>query len=262
MVVKANAKAYLFNIVCRHSGRRRLRDLPALLPQVADGFLAKRARPRSNQILSRLSAIDLALLEPHFKTVDLPVRLLLESTNNAIKHVYFIDSGVVSVVANGMRKRSIEVGLIGSEGMTGFALVMGSDRAANESFVQIAGSARQIGAARLRRAIASSVTLHRAFLHYGNSFMNQTTRTALANGRSRIEERLARWLLMAHDRVDGDEMLLTHDFLSTMLGVRRAGVTEALGALQDAGLVRSNRGMISVLDRAGLERSTDGTYLP
>ena len=81
-------------------------------------------------------------------------------------------------------------------------------------------------------------------------------RTALANGRSRIEERLARWLLMAHDRIDGDQMRLTHEFLSAMLGVRRAGVTEALGALQDAGLVRSHRGVISILDRAGLERDS------
>ena len=224
--------------------------------------LAKAARASSNQILSHLAAADLGLLEPHLKTVDLPVRLQVESRNKTIKHVYFIDSGVVSVVANGSGTRSIEVGLIGSEGMTGFALIMGETCAANESYVQMAGSGRRIGATHLRHAIDSSVTLHRAFLHYGNSFANQTMRTALANGRSGIEERLARWLLMAHDRVDGDELGLTHEFLSIMLGVRRAGVTEALGALQDAGLVRSNRGFISILDRAGLEESTDGTYLP
>jgi CRP-like cAMP-binding protein len=224
--------------------------------------MAKVARARSNLILSHLSATDFTLLEPHLKAVDMPVRLQLESRNKSIKHVYFIDTGVVSVVANGLGTRSIEVGLIGSEGMTGFALIMGADRAANESLVQIAGSGRRIGATNLRHAINRSVSLHRAFLRYGNSFANQTSRTALANGRSNIEERLARWLLMAHDRVDGDEVHLTHEFLSTMLGVRRAGVTGALGTLQDAGLVRSNRGFISILDRAGLEDSTDGTYLP
>jgi len=224
--------------------------------------LAKTARARSNQILSHLAAADFTLLEPHLKPVDLPIRLQLENHDKLIKHVYFVDSGVVSVVANGLGKRSIEVGLIGSEGMTGFALIMGADRAANESFVQIAGSARRIKAADLRHAIERSTRLHRAFLEYGNTFAIQTTRTALANGRSKIEERLARWLLMAHDRVDGDEMLLTHEFLSTMLGVRRAGVTVALGVLQDAGLVGSSRGMISILDRAGLEASSDGTYRP
>ena len=225
------------------------------------GLLAKAARLKSNSILSHLSAIDLSLLEPHLKFVDLPTRFQIETCNKAIKHAYFIDSGVVSVVANGMGDRSIEVGLIGSEGMTGFALIMGDSRAANESFVQIAGCGRRIPAADLRHAMDRSVSLHRAFLHYGNSFAIQTSRTALANGRSRIEERLARWLLMAHDRIDGDEINLTHEFLSTMLGVRRAGVTEALSALQDAGLVRSHRGVILILDRAGLEDSTDGTYL-
>ena len=224
--------------------------------------MAKTARARSNQILSHLAAADFTLLEPHLRPVDLPLRFQLENHDKLIKYVYFVDSGVVSVVANGLGTRSIEVGLIGSEGMTGFALIMGADRAANESFVQIAGSARRIKAAHLRHAIERSTRLHRAFLEYGNTFAIQTTRTALANGRSKIEERLARWLLMAHDRVDGDEMLLTHEFLSTMLGVRHAGVTVALGVLQDAGLVGSSRGMISILDRAGLEASSDGTYRP
>ena len=222
--------------------------------------MAKTTRTTSNQILSRLSDVDFGLLKPHLKEVDLPVRLELEGYNKKIPFVYFVESGVVSVVANGIGERSIEVGMIGPEGMTGLALVMGVDRAANRSFVQIAGSGQQIRATNVRLAISQSTTLHRAFLGYVNQFMIQTARTALANGRSKIEERLARWLLMAHDRVEGDEMLLTHEFLSTMLGVRRAGVTEALNILAAAGLVRSERGVIAILDRAGLEHSSDGTY--
>jgi len=219
-----------------------------------------RTRPTFNKILATLAPSDFGLLEPHLKTVDLPVRFRVEDRGAPIDHVYFVESGVVSVVANGLGKREIEVGIIGFEGMTGLSVIMGEANAANESFVQIAGSGQRISARRLRAAIGQSATLHREFLRYAHQFMIQTARTALANGRSKIEERLARWLLMAHDRIDGDEMLLTHEFLSTMLGVRRAGVTEALSLLQDAGLVRSRRGKIAILDRAGLEASSDGTY--
>jgi CRP-like cAMP-binding protein len=219
-----------------------------------------RTRPTFNKILATLAPSDFGLLEPHLKTVDLPVRFRVEVRGAPIDHVYFVESGVVSVVANGLGKREIEVGIIGFEGMTGLSVIMGEANAANESFVQIAGSGQRISARRLRAAIGQSATLHREFLRYAHQLMIQTARTALANGRSKIEERLARWLLMAHDRIDGDEMLLTHEFLSTMLGVRRAGVTEALSLLQDAGLVRSRRGKIAILDRAGLEASSDGTY--
>jgi CRP-like cAMP-binding protein len=220
------------------------------------------ATPRAtcNHILSNLSASDFGLLESHLKSVDLPLRLLLEDRGKPIRHVYFVERGIVSVVANGQSKRTIEVGIIGPEGMTGFALVMGAQRAANQSYVQMSGAAQRIKATDLRLAIEQSVTLHRAFLNFCNSFANQTAQTALANGRSKIEERLARWLLMAHDRIDGDEMVLTHEFLSTMLGVRRAGVTEALNVLKRAGLVGLGQGVIAILDRAGLEKSSDGTY--
>jgi CRP-like cAMP-binding protein len=219
-------------------------------------------RATSNKILTGLSASDFALLKPHLRPVALPLRFEIEDFNKPIKHIYFVEHGVVSVVANGLGKRRIEVGIIGPEGMTGFAIIMGAHRAAHQTFVQIAGSGQRIATADLRAAIDESVTLHRAFLLYGNSFAIQTARTALANGRSKIEERLARWLLMAHDRVDSDDVLLTHELLSVMLGVRRPGVTVALNRLQDAGLVHSSRGIISILDRAGLEARSDGTYLP
>jgi CRP-like cAMP-binding protein len=220
------------------------------------------ARTSSNQILARLSASDFGLLEPHLTTIDLPISFLLENYNKSVKYVYFVDRGIVSIVANGLGKRSIEVGIIGFEGMTGMSIIMGGDRAANKAFVQIAGSGQRIATDKLRHAIRNSITLHHAFLRYGHTFMAQTAQTALANGRSKIEERLARWLLMAHDRVEGDEMLLTHEFLSIMLGVHRPGVTAALKVRQTAGLVSSKRGKISILNRAGLEASSDGTYRP
>src|ERR1700704_4715034 len=175
---------------------------------------------RTNWILADLSRKDMALLEPHLTPVDLPLRKQLATRNKRIGQVYFVDTGFASVVANGT-DRPIEVGLIGREGMTGLGVVMGDDRSAHETFIQAAGSGQRISAANLRRADEKSATLHRALMRYAHSFLIQVTHTALANGRSKIEERLARWLLMAEDRLDGNELPLTHEFLGMMLGTQR-----------------------------------------
>jgi CRP-like cAMP-binding protein len=216
----------------------------------------------SNRILSRLSREDFGLLEPHLEVTDLPFRECLENRSKPISHVYFIESGLASVVANGVGDQGMEVGLIGREGMTGLAVVMAADRTPHATFMQLDGGGRRIRADDLRQAMARSASLHRCFLRYGHAFTLQIARTAIANGRSKIEERLARWLLMAHDRIDGDELALTHEFLAQMLGVRRPGVTIALNQLETHGLIRTNRGVISIVDRKGLEASSNGAYKP
>jgi CRP-like cAMP-binding protein len=215
----------------------------------------------SNRILSRLSRQDFALLEPHLEPVDLPVRKPLEARGKRIEQVYFIESGFASVVANGTSKPSIEVGIIGREGMTGLAIVLGSDRAQHATYIQAAGKGLRISAARLREADERSNTLHRAILRFAHSFLAQTTTTALANGRSKIEERLARWLLMADDRIDSKELPLTHEFLGLMLGTHRPGVTIALQALEKAGLITTRRSHITIVDRKRLEKSANGAYV-
>jgi DNA-binding transcriptional regulator YhcF (GntR family) len=145
--------------------------------------------------------------------------------------------------------------------MTGPSVVMGnSDRVPHETYMQVAGRGQRMSAELLRKAIGASVPLHHVLLRYVYSFMTQTTQTALANGRSKIEERLARWLLMAHDRVDGDRLPLTHEFLAVMLGVRRSGVTVALQELERKGLLEHRRSVIAIVDREGLEHSSNGTY--
>jgi CRP-like cAMP-binding protein len=214
-----------------------------------------------NRILSRLSRQDLALLEPHLEAVDLPVRKPLEARRKRIDQVYFIESGFASVVANGTSKPSIEVGIIGREGMTGLAIILGSDRAQHATYIQVAGKGLRISAARLREADERSNTLHRAMLRFVHAFLAQTTTTALANGRSKIEERLARWLLMANDRINGDDVPLTHEFLSLMLGTHRPGVTIAVQALEKAGLITTRRSHITIVDRKALEKSSNGTYV-
>jgi CRP-like cAMP-binding protein len=214
-----------------------------------------------NSILSRLSNSDRQLIEPHLDPVDLPLRKVLERRDRPIKAVYFPETGFASVVADG-GKRPIEVGLIGREGMTGLPVVLGNDRNDHETFVQFAGEGHCIRTSQLRAAIDKSPTLHRVMLQYAHSFLNQATQTAVANGRSKIEERLARWLLMADDRIDGPDLALTHEFLAMMLCTRRPGVTVAIQELERAGLIARKRGHIVILDREGLEKISNGTYIP
>jgi CRP-like cAMP-binding protein len=215
----------------------------------------------SNRILSRLSREDLALLNPHLEAVDLPARKSLEKRKKRIDQIYFIESGFASVVANGTSKPSIEVGIIGREGMTGLAVVLGHDRAQHETFIQLPGKGLRMSADSLRQANDRSVSLHREMLRYANAFLMQTTTTALANGRSKIEERLARWLLMARDRIDGDELPITHEFLSMMLGSPRPGVTLAVQALEKEGFIDARRRSITIHDRKALEKRSNGTYV-
>jgi CRP-like cAMP-binding protein len=174
--------------------------------------------------------------------------------------IYFPECGFASVVAYGTSGQPIEVGLIGREGMTVLAVVLNADRPRHETFIQAAGTGLCLTAANLRGAIDQSVSLHRSLLRYAHYFQMQTTETALANGRSKIEERLARWILMADDRIDGGELPLTHEFLSMMLGIQRSGVTVAVNALTRAGLISHRRSRITILDRAALEKRCNGAY--
>jgi CRP-like cAMP-binding protein len=212
-----------------------------------------------NRILSSLSRADIALLEPHLEPVDLQLRQVLERPNKPITHSYFINYGLASIIAANSHKR-LEVGLIGCEGFTGLPIVLGNDRSPNETFIQVAGDGLRISAGKLRKAIQKSRSLERALLGFAHNFLNQTANTALSNGTATLEERLARWLLMANDRLRGDEIPLTHEFLSLMLGVRRAGVTVALHYLEQRGLIRLARKQILITERAGLKAAANGTY--
>jgi CRP-like cAMP-binding protein len=214
----------------------------------------------ANRLLSGLSPEDFAILQPNLKRVELPLRKQLERAQRLIDQIYFPESGFASVVARRSDDRGIEVGLIGREGMTGLAVLLSDDRSPHDTFMQSAGEGVRIAASSLRRAMEQSRTLHRTLMRYAHAFLLQTTYTAMVNGRSKIEERLARWLLMAHDRVGQDEIALTHEFLAVMLGVRRPGVTVALKLLEAAGLIRTRRGIISLIDRQGLERISEGAY--
>jgi len=211
-----------------------------------------------NQLLASLKSDDLALLSSSLRRVELPLMTVLEEPGEPIKNVYFFESGFASVVTGG--KPAIEIGLIGREGMSGVSLVMGDDRSSNQTFMQAPAVALQLGAQRLGRALVASSTLRVSLLRYALAFGVQTAHTALANGKARLDVRLARWLLMAHDRFDGDPFPFTHRFIALMLGVRRPGVTDALHVLEGNGLIKASRGRITVVDREGLEAHAGTTY--
>jgi CRP-like cAMP-binding protein len=209
-----------------------------------------------------LTRADYALLRPDLVHVDLPVPTQLETANRRIDAVYFMESGFASVVADGPGKRSIEVGIIGREGMTGLPLVLGHDRASHETYIQVAGTGHRLSAAKLRGAIDHSAGLHRSLLRCVHGFLLQTTQTAVANGRSKNEERLARWLLMAADRVDDKALPLSHKFLALMLGVQRPALTVVVQSLVRKGLISARREVITITNRKGLVSLSNGTYVP
>ena len=213
-----------------------------------------------NRLLSSLSKADFGLLLPDLEAVSLDLRKVLERPNKRIADVYFPDAGFASVVAVQPKQTKVEVGLIGREGMTGLPVVLGNHKTPHETYIQAAGHGQRITATKLRKAMAASSSLQSQLLKFVQAFMLQTAQTAISNARAKLNERLARWILMADDRIDGSRLPLTHEFLSLMLGVRRAGVTEALHALESEGLIRASRGEIIVRSRKGIERRAGGSY--
>ena len=212
-----------------------------------------------NRLLRTLSASDAALIGACFELVTLAERQVLEAPHTDITNVYFVESGLVSIIGTSSSNR-IEVAMVGYEGMTGLSVVLGSDRSANETMVQSSGTALRISAQDLRETMQSSASLRAALLRYVHVLMMQASQTALANGRGLLEERLARWLLMWSDRLRSDTVSVTHEFLSLLLGVRRPGVTVALHELEGRALIKSTRTRIQLLHRAGLVESANGYY--
>ncbi len=171
-----------------------------------------------------------------------------------------MEAGIASVVAVQSDETRVEVGLIGNEGMSGTAVVLGGDQSPHSTYLQVAGAGQRMPAKELRKAMDASGSLRSMLLKYIQVFMVQTAHTAIANARAHIDRRLARWILMAHDRTGDKTIPLTHEFLSLMLGVRRAGVTEALQSLVRQKLIGTGRNQIVVRNRKGLERTAGNSY--
>jgi CRP-like cAMP-binding protein len=213
-----------------------------------------------NRLLAALPPEDLAQLWPRLQPVELAIRQVLHGPEQPIGSVYFPETGYISRLAYMDDGDAAEIGLIGPEGMVGLAVLLGADRDGFEIMVQVPGSALRMDATAFREELDRIPTLRSLLLRYALAHFEQVARTGACNGRHLVEQRLARWLLMAHDRIEGDEFPMTHEFLSMMLGVRRAGITVAAGSLQKAGLIRYERGRMAITDRAGLEAAACECY--
>ncbi len=215
-----------------------------------------------NRILASLPPVDQRMLVEHLEPRPLRFRQRVEPAGRKIRNIYFIEQGMASVItiAGGADRRQTEVGIIGFEGMTGMAAILGADRTPHETIMQIGGKGLCITVERLRALMVQSKTLSHALYRYAYVFGIQCGQTLLANTLGTVEERLARWLLMSQDRLDRSEIRLTHEFLALMLGVRRPGVTIALHRLEELRLVTSRRGVTEVLDREGLRKYVKGLY--
>jgi CRP-like cAMP-binding protein len=215
-----------------------------------------------NRLLASLSETDLARIRVHLEPVDLPLNAVLIEAGQPIAYATFIEAGLGSVIVSAEEGGRIEVGLFGRDGFACPALVLGSDRIPQQTFMQVGGHGYRIGAEAFRAIMDASPSFRALLLRYTHTFLVQTAQTAHANASAPVQERLARWLLMYHDRQDGDELTITHEFLSMMLGTRRSTVTLALQILEGARLIQARRGRIRVLDRAGLEGTAGDAYGP
>ena len=217
------------------------------------------APPRRNGLLAQLAAEELASLIPWLESVELPLGLTLYEPDARITHVYFPTTGSVSVIIE-TRDGAVEVASVGREGLAGIAAVLYADSMPMRTFMQAKGHAYRIEADVLRKIVAARPGMQQLFSRYTLALMNQIAQSVACNRLHSLEARCARWLLMMHDRVDGDQLILTQESLSYMLGVHRPAVTLAAGVLQKAGYIEYSRGKIIVTDRAGLESASCSCY--
>ncbi len=215
---------------------------------------------RTNRLLSLLSDSDYERLRPHLSPVVFDYRKSLYEASRAIDQVYFPVDGVASLVITTAEGASAEVGTIGNEGMVGLPICLGDDDAPSSVYVQVPGTALRLDARVFRGELAASPTLNLIMLRYAHAFFNQVAQSAACAHLHRVEQRCCRWLLMTRDRMPSGNFLLTHEFLGMMLGVRRTTVTDVMGSLQKAGLIRYRRGHVTILDHEALQQRACECY--
>jgi CRP-like cAMP-binding protein len=220
----------------------------------------KRSPSVQNQLLAALPEKEYQRLRHNLKEIPLVFEDILYEPDSVISDVYFPASGIISLLAGVKERATIEVGLVGREGMIGLPVFMGVKTSRNLAVVQGAGFAMSMKATVFRQECSEGGSLARLLQRYTHSVLTQISQSAVCNQFHAVDARLARWLLMTHDRVDQDEFLLTQEFLSNMLGVRREGVSKAAGDLQRSKLIRYSRGRLKILNRPGLEAISCSCY--
>jgi CRP-like cAMP-binding protein len=213
-----------------------------------------------NRLLGRLPPEELGRLLPHLGCVALKLGEVIYESGGRQSYIYFPTTAIISLLYLMENGSSAEMGVAGKEGLVGAALFMGGDTVPNRAVVQSAGGALRMRAKALQGEFARGGEFQRLLLRYTQALMTQMSQTAVCNRLHTIEQQLCRWLLLSHDRLDSDELVMTQELIANMLGVRREGVTAAAGRLQERGLISYVRGRIRILDRRGLEAAVCECY--
>jgi len=216
-------------------------------------LVASSVDPRNNHILAALGEESYRRVRPNLELVAMPLSWVLYESGGQLKHIYFPVTGIVSLLYVTAGGASSEIALTGNEGLVGISLFMGGETTTNRAVVQCAGHAYRLAASALKREFALGGPFQELALRFTQTLMTQMAQTSVCNRHHTLDQQLCRWLLLSIDRLAGDELIMTQELIANMLGVRREGVTEAAGRLQQAGLITYTRGRIKVLNRAALE---------
>ncbi|MGB8328078.1 MAG: Crp/Fnr family transcriptional regulator [Steroidobacteraceae bacterium] len=216
--------------------------------------------PRQNHLLAALPATDYKRLLPHLKLVPMPLGAVMYESGIVLRHVYFPTDSIVSLLYVMVDGASAEIAVVGNEGVIGVSLFMGGETTPSRAVVQSAGHAYRLEGALLKEEFTRGGAMQHLLLRYTQALLTQMAQTAVCNRHHSLDQQLCRWLLLSLDRLASNELVMTQELIANMLGVRREGVTEAAGHLQQAGLIKYSRGRITVLDRPGLEARTCECY--
>ena len=214
---------------------------------------AKTQLPTQNLLLAALPAADYQRLQPHLELIPLPLGWALYESGGRMNNVFFPTEGIASLLYVMENGASAEIAVTGNEGLVGISLFMGGESTSSRAIVQSAGHAYRLRADFLKREFERGGELQHLLLRYTQALITQMAQTAVCNRHHAVEQQLCRWLLLSLDRLPTSELIMTQELIANMLGVRREGVTQAAGKLQDEGLIKYSRGRISVLDRVKLE---------
>ena len=216
--------------------------------------------PRQNRLLAALPAPEFARLSSHLELVSMPLGTVLYESGSRLHHVYFPTTSIVSLLYVMEDGASAEIAVVGNEGILGIALFMGGETTPSRAVVQSAGHGYRLKARLLKQEFNRAGPVLHLLLRYTQALITQMAQTAVCNRHHSVEQQLCRWLLLSLDRLQSNKLTMTQELIANMLGVRREGVTEAAGKLQQAGLIRYSRGRIEVLDRKALERQACECY--
>jgi len=216
--------------------------------------------PKQNHLLDALPAEDYARLLPDLELVAMPLGWAIYESGSHMDHLYFPTTSIVSLLYVTENGASAEIAITGNEGLIGISLFMGGESTPSRAVVQSEGHAYRLKEIVLKKEFALGGQLQHLALRYTQALITQMSQTAVCNRHHSVDQQLCRWLLLSLDRLQGNELRMTQELISNMLGVRREGVTEAAGKLQAAGLIHYSRGKITVLDRPGLEQRVCECY--